>query len=148
MTISQPTISRDLSVLQKRWENAADVNIEKAKAEIISEILELKREYWKSWKKSQEKSVTRKTETSEDGIEKITEIVQYTVGNKQFLDGVEWCIDRIVKIYGLDAPQKHEIVDWRREMEDAGLSPSEIFNEMVEKFVNELETKIPENEQD
>ena len=43
-------------------------------------------------------------------------------------------MERRSKLLGLDAPDKLE-VDWRREAEDAGIEPSEIFEEMVNIFM-------------
>lgn len=70
-------------------------------------------------------------------------IEMYHQAKKGVMGAVDRCLrimERRAKLLGLDAPQKIS-VDWRKEMEEAGIPASEAFEEMVKRFVVELEKK-------
>jgi hypothetical protein len=112
--LSQGTISLDLKVLHKAWLQSSLVDIATAKGREIAKIDALEREYYRAWERSQkdaeietQKATVAGKATRKEG----TKVTRGQVGNPKFLQGVQWCIDRRVKIMGLDAPARLEVAD-------------------------------------
>jgi hypothetical protein len=106
--LSPGQVNTDLSYIRKEWQKArirdfdADLNRELARVE----ALEL--EYWEAWRASKR---PRKHETTQQRQAETVALVvtirtDESEGNPQFLAGVQWCIDRRIKLLGLDAPIK------------------------------------------
>ncbi len=84
-TITRQTISRDIKTVQQRWLDASVRNFDEARAQELAKIDHLEIVYWEQFKSSQET-----VENDND------------VGDPRFLQGVQWCIDRRVKLLGLE----------------------------------------------
>lgn len=101
--------------LEKRWKASAIRDFDQAKGIELAKLDHLEQQYWDAWERSclehteshtivEPKMVdgkevpTRKRQT----IKKIEE-----VGDPRFLDGVYKCIDRRIKLLGLDAAERH-----------------------------------------
>jgi hypothetical protein len=122
--ISQATVSRDLSALQKQWLESTLVDFDQAKAKELAKVDRLEREYWAAWERSCEdaEASTLKTKgmvqkrQDEDGrfvAEQPAEVAKTSkgqAGDPRFLAGIQWCIERRCKILGLDAPEKQEMM--------------------------------------
>jgi len=116
--ISQPTISRDLKVLKKRWMKEAVEDIDQAKGEVLREIQEARRVAWEGYEKSLDdfkSKIIKGRGLGKDSQGKTTgESIEQTIktedrnGDPRFLEVVMKCIDRRCKLMGLDAPDKHE----------------------------------------
>jgi len=115
--ISDATICRDLKTLYKHWEASSLVDIDSKKAEELAKIDHLEREYWDAWKRSCEDAETIRQEgVAVDKIVNPSKIIKTAVGqagDPRFLAGVQWCIERRCKIFGIDAPEKkeHKVID-------------------------------------
>ena len=116
--VDRSTISRDLKILERRWIKSAEVDIDVAKGEIVDEINGLKREYWLGFIRSCEEKVTTATEKvvaagvgtgSTGGRDKASVRRENLIGDKRFLDGVQWCIEQRCKILGVEAPSRSEV---------------------------------------
>lgn len=124
--ISNATISRDLRTLYKQWERSSLVDIDSKKAEELAKIDHLEREYWDAWERSCKDAETIRQEgVAIDKViepKKITKTAAGQAGDPRFLTGVQWCIDRRCKIFGIDAPEKkdHKISNVK-ELTDAEL---------------------------
>lgn len=110
---TQATVSRDLKALRKAWLASTLIDIDKAKSRELAKIDRLEREYWDAWERSQEDKETQIDELRQEGDSpservKVQVKKEGQVGNPSFLDGVEWCIDKRCKIFGI-APDKHEV---------------------------------------
>lgn len=110
--VTQAQVSRDLTTIQQWWKDKAIEDTEKRKAVELAKIDELEREYWEAWKRSLEgfKSKTVKGKKSKTGTD-AEDIVQTLKeeernGDPRFLDGVMSCIEKRLKIFGLEAPTK------------------------------------------
>lgn len=124
--ISQPMVSRDLKVIQKQWrvERVDDFN-ERKNIE-LAKVDNLELENWIAWKRSQEDAETKKMvrysdgETHSQDEDKETDkkavkrgsaktrkeqSVKGQVGDRGFLKGIEWCIDKRWALLGMDAPK-------------------------------------------
>lgn len=120
---TQQMVSYDLAAIKREWKKArirdfdADLNRELARVD----ALEL--EYWEAWRASKRDREVVTTETAGADAERAggdarggtptSGPVVRTVsrregqtGNPAFLAGVQWCIDRRIKLLGLDAPLK------------------------------------------
>jgi hypothetical protein len=137
VNLSQATVSRDLSVLHTQWLRSSLIDFDQVKAQELAKIDRLEREYWDAWEQSclDAETITEKGKAARgaqkpDQVEKIVQRRGQS-GDPRFLAGVQWCIEKRCKIFGLDAPEKWE-VDWRREAEEAGLDPSMVFERYVQ----------------
>jgi hypothetical protein len=116
LKISQPQVSYDVAIIQKRWRKSSLVNWDKARAKELERIDSLEREYWAAWEAS--KTERTKTRQETDGtldknkkltVKKASTEKEQRDGNPAFLAGVIACIDRRCKLLGLDAPTKSEL---------------------------------------
>jgi hypothetical protein len=107
-TLAQPQISYDLKIIRQRWVESSLVNMDEIKAEELAKIDRLEREYWDAWERS---LGVHKVHKHRDGGrydgEEIT-VEEDSLGDPKYLQGIQWCIDRRVKIFGLDAPRRTE----------------------------------------
>jgi predicted hydrocarbon binding protein len=116
---SRPQISADLQILAKEWRESALFDIGAAKAKELAKINNLETEYWEAWEKSKkdyiEKSRKKKTYKNneapeahqEDDIKnmqsiEIGSVKKRATGNAAFLAGIQWCIEKRIKLLGLD----------------------------------------------
>lgn len=103
--ITQPLVSYYLKKLQKRWMSEADSRFDAAKGVELAKIDNLERTYWQAWERSCKPVKVKESEVS--GDDKSAGVKEYeSLGEKKYLDGVQWCIDRRCTILGLDAPKK------------------------------------------
>ena len=136
LLLSQPTVSRDLQALQKQWVASTLIDFNKAKATEIAKIDRLEREHWAAWERScldaettTEKGRAKKGAEKPDSVEKTIQR-KGQAGDPRFLVGIQWCIDRRIKLFGLDEPDRI-VVDWRQEVEEAGIDASDVFERLV-----------------
>ncbi|OPZ76108.1 MAG: hypothetical protein BWY79_01776 [Actinobacteria bacterium ADurb.Bin444] len=109
--------------LHGEWLKQATENIATLKARELAKVDGLERTYWAAWERScrEAKRKSLKTEgtitreiTDPDGSTRFVQQVpaeqvlttEERVGDKRYLEGVQWCIDRRCKILGVDAPLK------------------------------------------
>ncbi len=125
--ISQPTVSRDIKVLQAQWRDSALMNINEAKQRELERLDILERTYWDAWDRSkgEVKTTTRKgvakvpkavkgAEVDEKALpapmsQEVTEHIETQVGDPRYLAGVMNCIERRCSILGIDAPKRQDI---------------------------------------
>ena len=134
-TLSANTIRLEVDAVRKEWQKSALVDFNEAVNNAMAKIDALEHEYWQAWMRSQvpKQTITKKrtpipARNEEDGSLAVdedgalvyeeqngepryiqveeSERFETSVGNSAFLDGVKWCIDRRIKLLGLDAPQK------------------------------------------
>ena len=111
--VDRSTISLDLKALEATWLVLAVTELAKWKAQEIIRINEIEREAWESWEKSKSDKETKQKKQSDlpIGSAKKTEVsvkTESNFGDTKYLQVVQWCIDRRIKLLGLDAPQKIE----------------------------------------
>jgi len=66
----------------------------------------------------------------------------YRMARQGVLGAVDRCLrimERRARLMGLDAPSQVLIGDWRQELADSGVSPGELFDELVGRYVETLE---------
>lgn len=124
VTITVDQVVKDIAWCLRQWREHAMMDISEAKSREIAKINALETTYWEAWQDSRrpkESSLTEKTEGEKTrtraGIRR-----EQRDGNPAFLQGVCWCIDRRIRILGLDAPIKIDIEPEVRKMaRDMGL---------------------------
>jgi len=133
---TQAQVSRDLKAIQELWAEKATEAIDQKKAEELAKIDKLERTYWEGWERSIEafkaKIVKGKKSKAGKGAEDIEQTLkeEERVGDPRFLAGVQWCIDKRLKLFGLEAPQKIAPTD------PTGEKPYQIMDD------NELEKRL------
>ncbi len=130
--LARQQIGYDLKAIQKEWLKSSLIDFNDAKARELAKIDNLEITYWNAWDRSNK---AKRTETTtvrgEDGQTiSVTIKEEQLTGNKQFLDGVESCIDKRIKIFGLAAPVKQEL-SGELKIEDAGLTDNERANRIL-----------------
>jgi hypothetical protein len=142
-SLTVATISNDIKELHKRWRAAQMESFDAAKATELEKINHLEVEYWAAWDASKTPVTETNVERTEDKSTSKNNVTVPTYsrtktkrneltshGDIRFLQGVQWCIEQRVKILGLYAATKMKI-DWRKQAEEEGLDPSQVFNDMV-----------------
>lgn len=116
--VDQSTVSRDLQAIREVWLEAAVQTFDQIKAQELARIDRLEREYWKAWERSQQDvKVLRQKGRIIDENEKMKtaeaiQVVTSQIGDKSFLEGVQWCIEQRLKIFGIYAAVKVDAT-WR-----------------------------------
>lgn len=113
LDVGESTVTKDLEAIQKAWLEACVRDITQQKMQEVAKIDHLERTYWAEWERSKlpaRKSRTQKV-TQGASPEKATAQVetQERCGKRDYLRGVEWCIERRIKLLGLDAPQQVDL---------------------------------------
>ena len=152
-TLTQQMISYDLKQIQNAWLKSSLRDFDEARARELAKVDRLEREYWRAWERSCEDAETIRQEGSRkpdrEGmppVEKIVKTAKGQAGDPRFLQGVQWCIDRRIKILGIEAASKIEIRDWRKEAEAAGLDLAEL-EAMREQLTKQMYEKMMEQEE-
>src|SRR4051794_10534234 len=98
-------VNSDLGVLRERWMAASAATFNLAKSRELAKIDNLEREYWEAW----DRSTGARTETTTSKVDSTGKVrllasqkVRQSDGNPQFLQGVQWCIDKRCRVMGLD----------------------------------------------
>jgi hypothetical protein len=113
--ISQPTVSRDLKVIQTEWRERNLEDIGELKRVELEKIDHLEQTYWDAWQRSIEDAETIRQEGEAGAAggsnvkpKKIVRTAKGQIGDPRFLAGVQWCINKRADILGIDAPKKVE----------------------------------------
>ena len=107
--ISKATVCRDLKAVRKQWAREAQQDFVALRAQQKAELEHLKKEYYAAWYRSLEDSerTTQYVGTDGEGNPIPSRAVlqkEVQVGNLAALAGAERIWDKLVKLYGLDAP--------------------------------------------
>jgi len=105
LKISQPTVSRELKLLQAEWKEERVYDINEAKQKELSKLDVLELEYWEAWERSQGNAITQIQSESPMGTTK-TAKQEKQFGDARFLDGVMSCIKQRCAILGVEAPKR------------------------------------------
>jgi hypothetical protein len=112
--VDQKTISTDIAVINKRWQEAAVDDRQRWIAQQLARIDFIEREAISAW----ERSIGTMTKTTkslkskgEDG-KKVTIVEETMAGDPRFLDRMGWCVEQRLKVFGGYAPteNRHEVI--------------------------------------
>jgi predicted transcriptional regulator len=134
--VSQQQVSYDLKEIQLTWQDMSVAQLTELKARELARIDNLERTYWQAWEKSQQPKET--TSTAKEGEKvKVGKRSEQRNGNPQFLQGVQWCIERRIKLLGLDAPVRSEV--------SSALAVTQNYNDMDAAELSRLYTAKLQN---
>lgn len=148
-SLTRSQIAYDLGKIHARWREVYLADYNSAKARELARIDALERAYWEAWERSRENKKIVKTSKVEDehtsgkqsktnqkySRVRVEQLDEKRDGDKDFLKGIQWCVEERAKILGLHVAQKMEI-SWRKKAEEAGIDPGALFNDMVGKFLD------------
>jgi hypothetical protein len=112
-------VKGDLAWHHAYWVETAAIDFDLAKGRELEKINALEEEAWAGFRRSQTRSVrtTRRRDRrtgGEDG-EQTTDVAgvqEYERdGNTAWMDTIKWCIDRRIKLLGLDAPTQIHVTN-------------------------------------
>lgn len=115
--VSHPTVVEYVRTLEKRWRERADIDFALQRAKELEKLDLLEKTFWQAWERSLIESSKTVLEaqpdrTVQNGAMKATKqrhTKESTVGDPRFLDGVFKCIDRRIKLFGIDAAERYVI---------------------------------------
>lgn len=126
--VSQPTISRDLEAIHAIWQEQATDYYSQAMAQELAKIDNLERVYWEAWEASKKEPETTETEHQRSSVVEPEAMANFSIpmsmtlskrrsptGDKRFLEGVQWCIDKRIKLMGLAPPEQIK-VSWEKHL--------------------------------
>lgn len=158
--VSYEMVRFDIQLLIQRWQESYLLDFSAAKAKELARIDQLEAAYWEGWERSKidkEITETEKVQDSSTSRKNVTvptytrskakKRTETTPGESQFLNGIQWCIDKRCQILGLNAPKQFE-VSWREEAKKAGIDPDRLYNDLVTKYITEAERKDLQAERD
>lgn len=104
LACSRQQIVYDLAILRKRWRLQAQGDFNQKLALELARIDQVEQEYWAAWERSKqprERTLSEQrqgqTATTRAQVQR-----QQRDGSAFFLEGVERCIDRRIRLFGLD----------------------------------------------
>ena len=111
--ITQSMVCDDLKAVKQRWLTSSIMHFNEIKARELAKIDNLEIMYWESWKRSLDpktKTRTKQINLASSSIRQEAQMEeQRSIGDKRWLEGVQWCIERRCSIFGLDAPKRVDI---------------------------------------
>lgn len=114
--VTRQQVAYDLKIVEKRWREAALRDFDEARGVELAKIDALEHEYWQAWERSKKPKTqsTQRTAPSKLGADdmRVTAGIRTEErdGDPRFLDGVFKCIERRIKLYGLDEAEKIAMV--------------------------------------
>lgn len=136
--VSRTQISYDLAAIRDDWRERAARDFDAHVAEELARLDELERTAWKAWEESRRQRTTKLEEegSGPNGPTSKTRVTkQRGAGNARFLESVFACIDRRIRLLGLDAPATVDVNlrDYvERESAALGLDFEDVWNEIQE----------------
>lgn len=133
LKVSASQVRYDIKTVEQRWHDAATDSLNAYKEKELAKLDELERTYWKAWVESLKPKTTEYVERGEGekGPQSRTgRRIEVQTGNPAYLNGVLSCIDRRIKLLGLDAPIKIDISEKVRTVaREMGLDEEEAVRE-------------------
>jgi hypothetical protein len=129
--MTRQMVGYDLKAIRAKWLESSLVNFNERVAIELAKIDNLEVEYWQAWQRSlqvKESSTAKVVSEAESERNEVSTKQEQMTGNESFLAGIRWCIDRRLKLFGLDAPVK---IDWRQTLPDS-LNSDEVQRQFLE----------------
>lgn len=117
LNVAPSMVAALMKVIERRWRERADADFARARAAEIAKLDHLEETYWQAWersleeKKKDERIIVPLGDLDEKGKPKLGQkrhkvATEESMGDPRFLDGVFRCIDRRIKLLGLDAAER------------------------------------------
>lgn len=152
-SLSQSTVVRELKIIRERWQELYLSDMDQIKSKELAKIDELERQAWEDLQRSRQDydELEHLTTTDQwaggdksgnekgaDGRtykrERLTRKRKQRDANTRFMEIILTCIDRRIKIFGLDAPRE-VTVNWRQEAKAAGIDPDQYQTVLEQQFI-------------
>jgi len=146
--VSRWMVSRTVHKIIEAWRKTYLRDVDEQKAVELAKIERLELAYWEEWERSKndfvsvESNKIQDANTNKAGIEvsgysrtKTKKLVEKRIGEFKALQGVQWCIEQRLKIFGIGQTRTVNI-NWRKQVEDMGLSPDEVVNDLTQQFLD------------
>jgi hypothetical protein len=147
--LSQSTISNDLASLHQEWIKTAVSNFDEVKARELARIDQLEREYWQAWQRSlknEETAIQKQIETAAGLRKEAMKKARGQAGDPRFLDGIQWCIEQRLKIFGIYEATKLKIFGWQDEVlaliRDGRITLDDARQELGDELATELFERV------
>ena len=116
LKLSYQQVLKDLQIVEAQWRASALVDFDEARGIELAKLAAVEREYWDAWERSKrpKTSSTQRTSPARRGFEEDVRVnvglrTEERDGDPRFLDGVFRCIERRIKLYGLDEAERVSI---------------------------------------
>jgi hypothetical protein len=113
LNLSQQMVSIELKKIQAEWLERGLQDFDALKSAELAKLDLLERTYWAAWEASKKELSSRtqniKQSGGRDARPESQQLIIRTderVGDKRWLEGVQWCIAKRAEILGLNAPTK------------------------------------------
>ena len=136
LKINQSTVSRDLKVIQEEWRKSTLIDMNEAKQRELARIDQLEREAWQAWERSIGEKIETTNKKSGEGTEE-TVRKRTEAGDPRYLSVIAECIEKRMKILGLNAPIKFTSFDYNNapipvlRRIASGMAPDVAMNEYI-----------------
>lgn len=105
MGLSKYTIHDDLEVIRQAWLRSTLVDFDAKRAEEVAKIDRVEAQAWEEYERSKEPGSRSVQGTGAQGSWTEDETTERT-GDPRYLQVVLKCIDRRIRLFGLDAPER------------------------------------------
>ena len=108
---SQAMVSRDISELQEEWRDRRINDYDMMLGRELARIDHLEKEAWSEWARSKERKSIDTAKVVRGAGERTEDIVTKAdnLGDSKYLDIVKWCIDRRIKLLGMEQGQSVDL---------------------------------------
>lgn len=136
LELDQATISRDLQDIQEEWRKSTLIDMNEAKQRELARIDQLEREAWDAWQRSIGEKVEKTKKIKEDGTDETVRTYD-EAGDPRYLSVIAECIEKRMKILGLNAPIKFTSFDYNNapipvlRRIASGMAPDVAMNEYI-----------------
>jgi len=103
-------VSEDIQAVEAMWLEASISTFDLKRAKELAKIDHLEKTYWEAWEASKQAKVSKTKKQTDNGVE-TTDKEENVYGVAAFLKGVSDCIDKRIRLLGLDEPSKIEWVN-------------------------------------
>lgn len=143
------TIQRDSEAIWKEWREAATEDIKTLQRMELKKLEYVVREAWEAWDRSKEgvteSSIREYDSSQEDGKRytvRTTKIIPQRDGNPQFLSIILQCIEKQIRILGLDASKNPDLINSRND-EPVGFAAMIALAQHPEKYAEIAKDLLP-----
>lgn len=109
MGLSTYTVNRDVAAIERLRRIYMVKNLDEVRRRELAKIDLMEKEAWDAWERSKQPLKKKKTKSVSNIPTAMEKIEEERIGAKQYLDTIQWCIERRAQLLGLDAPVRTEL---------------------------------------
>lgn len=110
--ITARMVGYDLETIESRWRESSLIDFDEARSKELARLNKVEHEFWMAWERSKlpKNQTSQRTAPTRAGADDMRVSASMRTeerdGDPRFLDGVFKCIERRIRLYGLDQPEK------------------------------------------